>query len=216
MRRLILWLTIAAAVSIGGLNVFAAGGSRPVLETGPQVSVEQAPGEKEKVKPTSAAAEEDEDAASEVTGPGDESDDQDEDDEAAEDESKSASLKEEKVKEPKPVKGAAPGADASAACSEDRLTHGCAVSTAVHDALLATEADAGRGVAVSTAAHQADCTMLPEPAQAACAKKAAWEHPNADGIPGNKPDPVLSSGSGGGGPPAHAVEKSNNKAGKKK
>ncbi|HXH22463.1 MAG TPA: hypothetical protein VNN10_10560 [Dehalococcoidia bacterium] len=87
-------------------------------------------------------------------------------------------------------------------CEEEATTHGCAVRTAVHEAQEATDPGPERGVAVSTAARTADCSMLPEGAQAACAKRAEKAHPNADGVPGNKPSaaaaPSSSPGKGKG------------------
>jgi len=209
MQKLILWLALALALSFGGLQVFAAGGSIQNSGDGHQVLAAREQGNDEKAKPPNVEAEDAEDEIGGANAAADE-DEADEADDASEDsdedETGSAALKQDKIKEPKSGKETSGAAGTSGACAEGKVTHGCAVSTAVHEAQMATEAGAGRGIAVSTAAHQADCSMLPEGAQAACAKKAAWEHPNADGIHGNQAAQNANAG---------AVEKTNGKGQKK-
>jgi hypothetical protein len=95
------------------------------------------------------------------------------------------------------LSGGETGGDAVAALEE--MTHGCAVSTDVHAAQEGTPPGPERGIAVSMAARNADCSMLPEGAQAACEKRAEKPHPNLDGVPGNKPaDDTLTGGEEGG------------------
>lgn len=63
-------------------------------------------------------------------------------------------------------------------CDETE-SHGCAVRKAVHEAQEQTPPGPERGVAVSMAARNADCSMLPQGAQDACAKRADKPHPHA-------------------------------------